>query len=129
MNPHVANNGWLQNKEYHWITEPAEFASDLKQFQAVMSGSHELRGFQNPISELNYFANLVIQPNVAVRQHISHNIISRLLKRLHVRGLIAGFPALTAGESPTGAAHYSEPSSSSTTTEDLSPSKITSVCS
>lgn len=28
MNPHVAKNGWLQDKEYYWITEAAEFASD-----------------------------------------------------------------------------------------------------
>jgi hypothetical protein len=29
VNPHVAKNGWLHDKEYYWVTEQAEFASDV----------------------------------------------------------------------------------------------------
>lgn len=29
VNPHVAKGGWLHGKEYYWITEQAEFATDV----------------------------------------------------------------------------------------------------
>jgi hypothetical protein len=29
INPHVAKGGWLHDREYYWITEQAEFASDV----------------------------------------------------------------------------------------------------
>ena len=87
VNPHVAKNGWLQDKEYDWITEQAEFASDvIFKDQASLkdlteSKIHQGRGYAgfNPArsSDVKLF---------------QANRVSRLLKRLHVRGLLAKIP-------------------------------------
>ena len=61
---------------------------DVKLFQAVMSGSHELRGFHNP--EIRSYLFRESRDPVERRRQATH--VSRLLKRLHVRGLIAKIP-------------------------------------
>lgn len=63
-------------------------SSDVKLFQAVMSGSHELRGFHNTDIRKHLFRESR-DPSDRRRQSTR---ISRLLKRLHVRGLVARIP-------------------------------------
>ena len=61
---------------------------DVRLFQAVMSGDHLLRGFHN--------ADVRVQLWPAARDPVERrrqmHRASRLLKRLHVRGLIAKIP-------------------------------------
>lgn len=63
-------------------------SEDVKLFQAVLSGSHEIRGFQN--------ADIRNQLYEQTRdQHLRRrraNAVTRQLKRLHIRGLIAKIP-------------------------------------
>lgn len=61
---------------------------DVKLFAAVLSGSHELRGFHNA----DIRRRLRSEPRNALERRRQANAISRLLKRLHVRGLIAKIP-------------------------------------
>lgn len=62
--------------------------ADLKLFQAVMAGEHQLRGFRNAdIREALWAATH------DAREHRRRaNAVTRLLKRLHVRGLLAKIP-------------------------------------
>ncbi|RMF66433.1 MAG: hypothetical protein D6743_06375 [Calditrichaeota bacterium] len=61
---------------------------DVRLFQAVLSGDHLLRGFRNAdIRRLLYGEH----PDAHERQRQA-NRVTRLLKRLHVRGLIAKIP-------------------------------------
>ena len=61
---------------------------DVRLFQAVLSGEHELRGFRN--SDIR---NQLYTPSRdPVQRRRQANAVSRLLKRLHVRGLIAKIP-------------------------------------
>ena len=61
---------------------------DVKFFQAVLSGDHELRGFHN--SDVR---NQIYGPigHADVRRRRA-NAVTRQLKRLHIRGLIAKIP-------------------------------------
>lgn len=61
---------------------------DVQLFRAVLSGSHELRGFHNPDIRQQLFRES--RDPVERRRQATH--VSRLLKRLHVRGLIAKIP-------------------------------------
>lgn len=63
-------------------------SSDVKLFQAVMLGSHELRGFHNTDIR-NHLYRESHDPGERRRQATR---VSRLLKRLHVRGLLAKIP-------------------------------------
>jgi hypothetical protein len=63
-------------------------SSDVKLFQAVMSGSHELRGFHNT----DVRSHLFRESRDPVERRRQATCVSRLLKRLHVRGLIAKIP-------------------------------------
>ena len=58
---------------------------DVRLFQAVLSGAHELRGFQN--SDIRESLHGVVRDPAERRRRA--NAVPRLLKRLHVRGLIA----------------------------------------
>jgi hypothetical protein len=61
---------------------------DVRLFQAVLAGEHELHGFRNAqIRE----ALCPVAPNPTERRRQA-NAVTRLLKRLHVRGLIAKIP-------------------------------------
>jgi hypothetical protein len=78
---------------------------DVRLFQAVLSGAHELRGFHN--SDIRESLHGVIRDPAERRRRA--NAVSRLLKRLHVRGLIARIPrtrrwrVTTRGQSLLGA--------------------------
>lgn len=63
-------------------------SEDVKLFQAVLSGSHELRGFHNADIRTQLYRE-TRDPHERRRRA---NAVSRLLKRLHVRGLIAKIP-------------------------------------
>ncbi len=82
------------------LTEPVEVsgrshagfnpasANDVKLFQAVLKGEHLLRGFRNAeIREALYGST----EDAEDRRRQSH-AVGRMLKRLHVRGLIAKVP-------------------------------------
>jgi hypothetical protein len=63
-------------------------AADVRLFQAVLDGNHLVRGFRNSdIREALY----VTTDDAAERRRQSM-VVGRLLKRLHVRGLIAKVP-------------------------------------
>jgi hypothetical protein len=63
-------------------------AADVRLFQAVLDGNHLVRGFRNSdIREALYAATN--DPAERRRQSMA---VGRLLKRLHVRGLIAKVP-------------------------------------
>lgn len=78
---------------------------DVRLFKAVLSGAHELRGFHN--SDIRESLHGVIRDRDERRRRA--NTVSRLLKRLHVRGLIARIPrtrrwrVTTRGQSLLGA--------------------------
>lgn len=61
---------------------------DLALFKAVMHGEHAIHGFRNRDLRRLLFPT-TSQPE-AQRQHSAH--VSRLIKRLHIHGLIAKFP-------------------------------------
>ena len=61
---------------------------DVRLFKAVLSGAHELRGFHN--SDIRESLHGAIRDPGERRRRA--NAVSRLLKRLHVRGLIARIP-------------------------------------
>jgi hypothetical protein len=61
---------------------------DVKLFQAVLSGAHELRGFHN--GDIRESLHGVVRDQAERRRRA--NAVSRMLKRLHVRGLIARIP-------------------------------------
>jgi hypothetical protein len=61
---------------------------DVRLFQAVLRGDHLLHGFRNPDIRRQLFVD-VKDPNIR-RKHAAK--IGRLLKRLHVRQLIAKIP-------------------------------------
>ena len=63
-------------------------SQDVKLFQAVLSGSHEIRGFQN--SDIRNPLYGPTQDRSLRRRRA--NRVTRQLKRLHVRGLIAKIP-------------------------------------
>lgn len=63
-------------------------SEDVKLFKAVLSGDHEVRGFQNR-DVRNQLYRDTRDPDLRRRRA---NAVSRLLKRLHVRGLIAKIP-------------------------------------
>ena len=63
-------------------------SQDVKLFQAVLSGNHHLRGFQN--SDIRNQLYGEIRDRLTRRRHA--NSVTRQLKRLHVRGLIAKIP-------------------------------------
>ena len=60
----------------------------LRLFQAVLSGAHELRGFHN--CDIRESLHGVVRDPAERRRRAS--AVSRLLKRMHVRGLIARIP-------------------------------------
>ncbi len=61
---------------------------DVKLFQAVLSGEHLLRGFRNAeIREALWGLT-----NDSSQRRRRANAVTRLLKRLHVRGLLAKIP-------------------------------------
>lgn len=78
---------------------------EVKLFQAVLSGDHTVRGFRNA----DIRRQLHSETNDPAQQRRHANSVSRLLKRLHVRGLIAKIPrtrrwrTTTLGESLLGA--------------------------
>lgn len=61
---------------------------DIRVFQAVLSGEHELRGFRN--SDIRH--QLYASCRDKQQERRQANAVSRLLKRLHVRGLLAKIP-------------------------------------
>ena len=61
---------------------------DVRLFQAVLSGAHELRGFHN--SDIR--KSLLRDSRDPSERRRQANRVSRMLKRLHVRGLIAKIP-------------------------------------
>ena len=61
---------------------------DVRLFQAVLSGAHELRGFHN--CDIRESLHGVVRDPTERRRRA--NAVSRMLKRLHVRGLIARIP-------------------------------------
>ena len=61
---------------------------DVRLFQAVLAGDHLLRGFRN--ADIRRF--LYGEASGPRRRRQQANRVSRLLKRLHVRGLIAKIP-------------------------------------
>jgi len=61
---------------------------DVRLFQAVLSGVYELRGFHN--SDIR--KSLVRDSRDPSERRRQANRVSRMLKRLHVRGLIAKIP-------------------------------------
>lgn len=63
-------------------------AADVRLFKAVLHGEHQVRGFRNGDIRLLYFGEST-QRASRLRQRAA---ITRLLKRLHVRGLIAKVP-------------------------------------
>ena len=66
---------------------PAD-VNDLALFTAVLKGEHALMGFRNQDIRKHLFA----QPTSLAQRRRQANAVSRLLKRLHVRGLIAKIP-------------------------------------
>ena len=66
---------------------PAD-TNDLNLFTAVLNGEHPLMGFCNQDIRQHLFT----QPVSLAQRRRQANAISRLLKRLHVHGLIAGIP-------------------------------------
>ena len=63
-------------------------SEDVKFFQTVLSGDHELRGFHN-----SNVRNQIYRPTGdADARRRQANAVTRQLKRLHVRGLIAKIP-------------------------------------
>jgi len=66
---------------------PAD-VNDLALFTAVLKGEHALMGFRNQDIRNHLFA----KPTSLVQRRRQANAVSRLLKRLHVRGLIAKIP-------------------------------------
>jgi hypothetical protein len=62
--------------------------NDVRLFQAVLRGDHLLHGFRNPDIRTQLFVD-VKDPNIR-RKHATK--VGRLLKRLHVRQLIAKIP-------------------------------------
>lgn len=86
-------------------------SEDVKFFQAVLSGDHELRGFHNR-DVRNQLSGPTRDPDERRKRA---NAVTRQLKRLHVRGLIAKIPRTrrwrltTSGQSLLGAVirlHY-----------------------
>ena len=63
-------------------------SEDVKLFQAVLSGDHELRGFHNGDIRSQLYRDTRDRD---VRRRRA-NAVSRQLKRLHVRGLLAKIP-------------------------------------
>ncbi len=61
---------------------------DLDLFTAVLKGEHALMGFRNRDIRKHLFK----QPRTLDQRRRQANAVSRLLKRLHVRGLIAKIP-------------------------------------
>lgn len=61
---------------------------DVRLFEAVLSGEHELRGFYN----IDVRKLLFPETNDANKNRSQANAMTRKLKRLHVRGLIAKIP-------------------------------------
>ena len=61
---------------------------DVRLFQAVLSGSHELRGFHNPDMRNQLFR----ESRDPVERRRQATNVSRLLKRLPVKALIAKIP-------------------------------------
>jgi hypothetical protein len=80
-------------------------SEDVEFFQAVLSGDHELRGFHNR-DVRNQLFGPTRDPDV---RRTRANAVTRQLKRLHVRGLIAKIPRTrrwrltTSGQSLLGA--------------------------
>jgi hypothetical protein len=82
------------------LTEPVEVsgrshagfnpasAGDVKLFQAVLNGEHLLRGFRNADIREALYGSI---EDAEERRRQSH-AVGRMLKRLHVRGLIAKVP-------------------------------------
>lgn len=66
---------------------PAD-TNDLALFTAVLKGEHALMGFRNQDIRKHLFK----QPRSLDQRRRQANAVSRLLKRLHVRGLIAKIP-------------------------------------
>lgn len=62
--------------------------ADIRLFRAVLSGEHELRGFRN--SDIRHQLHSITRDKVQDRRQA--NAVSRQLRRLHVRGLIAKIP-------------------------------------
>lgn len=62
--------------------------ADIHLFRAVLSGEHELRGFRN--SDIRHQLHSITRDKVQDRRQA--NAVSRQLRRLHVRGLIAKIP-------------------------------------
>ena len=71
----------------YWGFNPAD-THDLALFTAVLKGEHTLMGFRNQYIRKHLFA----QPMSLAQRRRQANAVSRLLKRLHVRGLIAKIP-------------------------------------
>jgi len=61
---------------------------DVKLFQAVLGGDHHLRGFRNA----DIRRSLWPDPRDPRRRRRQAHAVTRLLKRLHVRGLVAKIP-------------------------------------
>lgn len=83
---HVAEPKVAGNRRYAGFN-PAR-RDDVRLFQAVLSGDHLIRGFHNADLRAQLWPS---PPDPAERRRQMHRA-SRLLKRLHVRGLLARIP-------------------------------------
>lgn len=83
---HLAESKMHRGRRYAGFN-PAR-RQDMHLFQAVLSGQHLLRGFRN--AEIRE-ALWGVTPDRRERQRRA-NAVTRLLKRLHVRGLVAKIP-------------------------------------
>lgn len=73
-------------------------AEDVKPFVSVPQGEHELHAFCNA----DMGQQLRSEAKTKADKHRQANVISRLLQRLHERGLIAKISVRVAGESFDG---------------------------
>lgn len=85
---HLTESKTHQGRRYAGFN-PAR-SCEVKLFQAVLSGDHTVRGFRNADIRQQLYSESADAQAAARRRHA--NAVSRLLKRLHVRGLIAKIP-------------------------------------
>jgi hypothetical protein len=83
---HVAESKQCNGRRYAGFN-PAR-KDDIRWFAAVLSGDHLLRGFRNADIRLSLWG----ETNDAAERRRQANRVTRVVKRLHVRGLVAKIP-------------------------------------
>jgi len=113
VNPHLCQGGWLSNSSYYWVTAQAEYATDilfagrsklgelfprLLAHAAVNFSAKDILTFLGRKLHGNFQGEVLTDckqkrcPGAPSKTLANSNAVTRLLKRLHVRGLLAKIP-------------------------------------